>query len=157
MTDRLHGDEQPVEGERGDGGEGQLGGRELGAGLGRGEGRQDEAEDGEGGDGGEGRTGALGVEDGHPVAQGADEQGQADDSVAGDHDGGEDGVPGERGGLVPAVGHQGDDEGHFDDGDGDGEDQGPEGFTDPEGDDLGVVDGRQHRAREAQRDDGHRP
>lgn len=108
---------------------------------------EDQAERGRRRDGGQGGAGALRVEDGEPVAQGGDEQAQSGDAVAGDHHGREHRVTREARGLVAAVRHQGDDEGHLDDRDGDGEDEGTEGFADPVRDHLGVVDGGQHRSR----------
>ena len=43
---------------------------------------------------------------------------------------------------------------HLDDGDGDGEHQGAEGFADTVRDDLGVVHGGEHGARQTEPDEG---
>ena len=49
--------------------------------------------------------------------------------------------------------HQGDDQRHLDDGDGDGEHQRPERLADPVSDHLGVVDGGEHGPGQHEPDD----
>ena len=144
VPDGLDEHEQPVERERGDGGEGQLGGRELGPGrlvvkVG---------------------TTSVSVASVATVAsavalpsalkvasrgsQRAHEQRDADDAVAGDHHGREHGVARERRGLVAAGDHERDDQRHLDHGDRDREHERPERLADPVRHHLGVVDGGQH-------------
>ena len=59
----------------------------------------------------------------------------------------------------PPDNHQGDDQRHLDDGDGDGEHQRPERFADPVSDHLGMMDGGEDRGGQQdaqQRQHGHR-
>ncbi len=78
------------------------------------------------------------------MARAAPEQAQPDDAVAHDHDGGENRVARQPGLLRRSRDHDGDDQRHLDHGHGDGQDQRAEGLADAVGDDLGVVDGREH-------------
>ena len=84
----------------------------------------------------------------HTVAAGAEDEAEADDSVQHDHDGGVDGVAGYGLTTWGAREQDGDDQADLDDGHRDGEEDGAEGFAEAQGDDLGVVDGREDGAAE---------
>ena len=83
------------------------------------------------------------------VAAPACQQAQADDAVEDDHDRGEYGVPGEGAGGLAAGEHHRDDQRDLDDRHRQREDQRAERFAYPVGDDLGVVDGRDDAATQA--------
>jgi hypothetical protein len=144
VTNRLDEDVDAEQQQRHQAGEGEL---EIGVGGARGGGRelrQDQGQRGQRDQHGERRTAAFHAKHGDMVAQRAGEQAEADNAVADDHYGREDGIAGERV-LAGAAGKlERDDQRDFDDGDGEGEDQGAEGFADIVGDGLRVLDGYRH-------------
>jgi hypothetical protein len=148
VADGLHGQEQHVQRERGDGRERELGRRALGSGPARRERRQHEAQRARVPTVASAEAVPSALNETVPCRSAPTSTDSPTDPVARDHHGREDGVPGERRGLRPAGDHQRDDERHLDDRHGDREHERAERLPDPVGDHLRVVDGRQHRTGE---------
>ena len=140
----LDEDEHDVERKGRDAGEDELRRGELRTGRARRERRKHEAERGEGDNAGERRRGAFRIEGRDATAERRHEEREPDDPVARDHHGGEDGVARESVRLRASRCHEGDDEAELDDRDGDREHERSDRLADTEGDDLRMVDGREH-------------
>ena len=84
------------------------------------------------------------------VTRTSDEQAQTDESVADNHDGRENRIARHGSSFRTAGQHDRDDQGNFDDGYGQREHQGAEGFAHSMRHDLGVVHGADHVADESE-------
>jgi hypothetical protein len=153
MPAGLQGHEEPVQGERHDGGKRELWRREHGSrGRGR-EVRDDHAERGEGGHRRKGRTRSLGIERDNRSAACPHEDRQANDAVAREDDGGKHRISRERLCRPGARDHQRDDERHLDHRHGDSEDERSVWLTNAVSDDLRMMDRSENSAREHDCDD----
>lgn len=154
MPAGLQGHEEPVQGERHDGGKRELWRREHGSrGRGR-EVRDDHAERGEGGHRRKGRTRSLGIERDNRSAACPHEDRQANDAVAREDDGGKHRISRERLCRPGARDHQRDDERHLDHRYRHSEDERSVRLTNSVRHNLRVMNRSENRACEQNGDDG---